>query len=278
MMPPLVHGIYGSAAPAFVGAYDAIPNLVHVYEIARRALTSYEGNLVRLRRASDNAELDFGYDANGDLDTAAIATWAGGDSFIVTIYDQKSGDNVTQGTAGNQPLFVASGQNGRAVGRYNGTSHYLQGAFSGALSQPFTVYALAALDAAAVNDNSSRRLIQGDDASNRMALYQASAKSPDEWAIFAGAEIFGGVTDSNCNLWAVLFNGASSQLWINGSSEAAGNAGAENPDGITIAANFNATLFWDGDIAAIAIADPSHDDTERGAMETAVNDYWSIIP
>ena len=69
----------------FRGAYDGIANLVHIYEPARRTLTAYIGSLVRLRRASDDAEADFGYLANGNLDTAAIAAWAGGASYIVTV-------------------------------------------------------------------------------------------------------------------------------------------------------------------------------------------------
>ena len=79
---PGLSGLSGLSGPSgifggrFVGAYDDIANIVHIYEPARRVLTAYTGNLVRLRRASDNAELNFGYIANGNLDVAAIAAFA----------------------------------------------------------------------------------------------------------------------------------------------------------------------------------------------------------
>jgi hypothetical protein len=67
-------------ATPFVGAYDAIPNLVHVYD--RRGVPCpalHRGALVRLRRDSDDAEADFSHVSAFDpeLDVAAIAAWLG---------------------------------------------------------------------------------------------------------------------------------------------------------------------------------------------------------
>lgn len=68
-----------------------------------RLYTSYTGSLVRLRRASDNAEQDFSAAANGWVDPVAVAAWAGGDAFVVTRYDQTAnGHDITQATAANQ--------------------------------------------------------------------------------------------------------------------------------------------------------------------------------
>ena len=118
-------------AASFTGAYDAIPNIAAAYGM-RRMRSAYTGSLLRLRRSSDNAESDFGYDADGHLDTAAISAWLSGSGYIVTWYDQSgNGYNATQSTAASQPLYVASGQNGRPVGRWDGTNDYLYGGFSG---------------------------------------------------------------------------------------------------------------------------------------------------
>jgi hypothetical protein len=270
-----------SSGAGFVGALDGTPGLVHVYDIARRWLTSYEGDLVRLRRSSDNAELDFTYDANGDLDTAAIATWAGGSSLEVTVYDQVSGDDVTQGTAGSQPLFVASGQNGHAVGRYNGTSHSLSGAYTngGALSQPHTVYACGAGSADQTLANSA--MIDGILSTARAGIGLFGSGSNTPWSIIAGALLSGanGWQDATFYQFSALFNSTSSELWRNGVSLVSGNAGAQNAAGMRIGSRFDGTaIYWQGDIATIIIADPSHDDTERGVVEAALDDYWSIIP
>lgn len=92
------------------GPYDAIPSIAALYAM-RRALSDYTGPILRLRRDSDNTEQDIGYVANGDLDTAALASWLGeANGYITTWYDQSGNANhATQATAAAQPLFVASG-------------------------------------------------------------------------------------------------------------------------------------------------------------------------
>jgi hypothetical protein len=267
---------------AFTGAYDDYESrLAHVYEPARRTLTSYEGDLIRLRRDSDDAESDFGYDSDGNLDTAAISTWLGGASgYGVTFYDQVGGDDVTQATNAAQPLYVPNLQNGHPGFRFDGSDDYLQGAFTngGALSQPFNVFSVAKLDEAAVNDDSDVYLLDGDDNSGRMMLVTNSSETPDAWAIYAGSFLNGNIADSDWNLWSVLFGGVSSQFWLNQSSEASGNAGGDNSDGITIGARFLIKAFWDGDIAVPAIiADPALSAADRSGLETVINAYWGIF-
>lgn len=119
----------GGGATPFVGMCDAIPDIAHFYQPACRVLSAYTGNLVRLRRESDDAEADFTYvAATGELDVAAIAAWAGGAAYVVTVYDQKGGLNVTQATKANQPLYVAAGQNGKPVMRGDGTDYLVSAA------------------------------------------------------------------------------------------------------------------------------------------------------
>jgi hypothetical protein len=72
-----------------------------------------------VRRSTDNAELDIGFAASGDLDATALLTFVGpGDGFVTTLYDQSgNGRNATQTTAGLQPQIVSNGaietENGR---------------------------------------------------------------------------------------------------------------------------------------------------------------------
>ncbi len=106
-----------------VGGYplDSYSGLRAVFSI-RRLLTSYTGDLIRLRRSSDDAESDFGFDANGDLDAAAITTWLGGASgFVVTWYDQSgNGYDASQTDLdADQPGYLASGINSKPVIRNN---------------------------------------------------------------------------------------------------------------------------------------------------------------
>jgi hypothetical protein len=76
----------------------------------RQLLIGYTGNCFDLRRSSDDNESSFGFDSNGDLDTAAIESWAGNDViYVKTWYDQSdNGNNLTQNTNGTQPELVLS--------------------------------------------------------------------------------------------------------------------------------------------------------------------------
>ena len=77
----------------------------------RKLRAAYTGSAVRVRRSSDNAEVDIGFASNGDLDTTALLAHVGsGNGFVTTWYDQSgNARNATQTTAGNQPQIVASG-------------------------------------------------------------------------------------------------------------------------------------------------------------------------
>jgi len=197
----------------------------------------------------------------------------------VTVYDQApAGDDVTQATAANQPLYVASIQNGHAGMYLDGTNDYLQGAFTtgGALSQPFNVFAVAQLDASVVGNNTYRQLIEGADATHRLGFFQDSGPAPDAWTMQCGAILTGGATDANWRIWSLLANGASSEFWKNGVSEAAGNAGADNTTGIIVGAFYTVASFWKGNVVSIVIIDPSLSDAQRALMEAAMNAYWTV--
>jgi hypothetical protein len=69
----------GSApAPAYAGFGDAFGGVTAYYSL--RKFTEAETlNAIRVRRSSDDAEQDIGFDANGDLDTTALTTFVNAD-------------------------------------------------------------------------------------------------------------------------------------------------------------------------------------------------------
>jgi hypothetical protein len=83
----------------------------------------YAGNVVRLRRSSDNAELDFTAD---ELTDGTLTTWQGADTvFVVTFYDQSvNAYNATQASASLQPRLSTDVASVLAV-RYDGSDDYL---------------------------------------------------------------------------------------------------------------------------------------------------------
>jgi hypothetical protein len=98
-----------------------------------RQLSSAASLACRVRRSSDNAELDIGFTAGGDLDTAALlAHVGGGNGFVTTLYDQSgNARNATQTTAGAQPRIVNAGvidiANGKPAIRFNGSNTFFSG-------------------------------------------------------------------------------------------------------------------------------------------------------
>ena len=130
-------------------------------------------------------------------------------------------------------------------------------AFTAALSQPYTAFAVAQLAPAAVNDNNYHFILDGDDTTNRLVLLQRADNTPDAWALNAGVGLVGGNSNGNWNIWTVLANGVTSQFWHNGISQVSGNAGAHNADGLTIGSHPTGTLGWIGDISEILIYDPN---------------------
>lgn len=83
---------------SWLGDFDGLETEV-AYSVYRRLYSTYSGPLVRLRRVSDNAEMDFGYIEAGFgeeqiLDSDSITTWIGGSSAkVVTVYDQSGNGN-----------------------------------------------------------------------------------------------------------------------------------------------------------------------------------------
>lgn len=92
--------------PAFVGPLDGYADgLAGAWSVARRLLASYGGPLIRVRRSSDDEEMDIGALAEGTLDVTALDAWRGGsDWWLRRVYDQ-SGNvrHLEQATAASQP-------------------------------------------------------------------------------------------------------------------------------------------------------------------------------
>tara|TARA_R110001606_G_scaffold193556_1_gene341260 strand:+ start:319 stop:1158 length:840 start_codon:yes stop_codon:yes gene_type:complete len=75
-----------------------------------RKISSTATNSIRVRRLSDNAEQDIGF--NGDaLDESALATFCSGtDGFVTTFYDQSGNSlNAVMVTASSQPRICLNG-------------------------------------------------------------------------------------------------------------------------------------------------------------------------
>jgi hypothetical protein len=114
---------------AFTGLLDDYPGAAAAYSL-RLLDTTYTGSAIRVRRASDNAEQDIGFD-NNELDTSALATFCSGtDGFVKTWYSQTGSNDATQTTTTRQPKIYDSStgvvtENGKPAVEYDGSSTVL---------------------------------------------------------------------------------------------------------------------------------------------------------
>jgi hypothetical protein len=107
------YSIY-SSGPIWDGSQSGMLNTYSGAAVAYsvRALNSaYTGPLIRVRRSSDNTEIDIFALYNGELDTTFLLNFTGvGNGFVTTWYDQSgNARNATNTTAANQPQIVSSG-------------------------------------------------------------------------------------------------------------------------------------------------------------------------
>lgn len=96
---------------------DNYPSASVAYSL-RKLKSSYSGNCITVRRSSDNATQDIGFDGSGFLDTSSIKTFVGSSSGYVSKWYDQSGNarDMVQATAGNQPRIINAG----VVERKNG--------------------------------------------------------------------------------------------------------------------------------------------------------------
>jgi hypothetical protein len=93
----------------------------------RKLSKTYHGFCLRVRRSSDNALLDIGFDTNGDLDTTSMISFVGSSNGFVAVWYDQSGNqnNLKQVTQIYQPKIINSGvlitSNGKPFVGFYGT-------------------------------------------------------------------------------------------------------------------------------------------------------------
>jgi hypothetical protein len=107
---------------------QGIPNttLQGAWSVARRIVPTYAGSLIRVRRVSDDAEQNIGFDGSGNLDTTSLLSFVGSSTgYVKTIYDQAGICDFAEGTTpALQPPIVKYGQVFTLNGKPAACFHY----------------------------------------------------------------------------------------------------------------------------------------------------------
>ena len=140
-----------AAIAARSGGYllDTYSGAAAAYSL-RQLSSSYSGNAVKVRRASDNAEADIRF-VNGEIDTTGLASHCGSSNgFVSAWYDQSSNSNdAMQTTAANQPKIydgttgvVTPGSNSNPAIDGDGNNYLRTAAISTEFANGYTYYAV----------------------------------------------------------------------------------------------------------------------------------------
>jgi hypothetical protein len=255
---------------------DSFPNAAVAFSI-RKLDKDYTGYAIRVREDSGDTEADIGFDGSGDLDTAAIATHCGSaNGYVVTWYDQRgNSNNATQSTAASQPQIY----NGTAVITGNGKPALdfdVSSLESGALtttSQPITVVSVTTPQASSFSGG----IVNTTDTNNFIDFY----RTDNSFAINAGTTLNAGTyTVDNQYLKFSVFNGSSSEFFVNTSSITTGNAGTTGLSGNLRVGLFvtSSNNYMNGLIQEVVLwpSNQTSPTNNRTGIESDIDTYFSI--
>tara|TARA_R110002012_G_scaffold81834_2_gene207045 strand:+ start:236 stop:1066 length:831 start_codon:yes stop_codon:yes gene_type:complete len=264
-------GFVGGSAPA-ARLLDTFSGAAAAYSL-RLLSNSYSGNAVKVRRASDNAELDIGF-SSGELDTSALTTHCGSsDGFVVTWYDQASSNNATQSTTANQPKIYdgTTGvvtENGKPAVEFDGSNDFVATSDFTAEAQPFYFSLVTAPDSTSLS-----RFIDtnGTVTNDRINI----TLNGSQYEMNAGNSITGGTTTTTQQLLTADFDTTSSFLYKDGAQIISGDVGTRNIDAVRIGANKNGIQVINGTIQEVLFYS-SDQSAKRTGIETNINTFYSI--
>ncbi len=225
--------------------------------------SAYSGAAIRLRRASDNVEADFGFSGT-DLNTEAINIWLNGSAgYCVMLYDQSgNGNDMIPSYSGAQPLYVYNGLNNKPILRFD-TSQNIKNSVN--FSPPYTV-----IYAGKQTGPNRGRVLNANN--NWLLGWWGGNKSQahfDGWVSQPG----GISADDNPYVYTGTGNGSESTIFENGISKTVNaNGGSTGPNGLRI----NDSESSDADVAEIFVFDSVLSTNDRLAVEKSSASYYGI--
>ncbi len=283
----------GSGGSGFVGAFNSF-TAPHRAVSLRRLLTSYTGPAIKVRRSSDNTELDIGFASNGSLDTTGLLDFVGnGSGYVTTWYDQSGHSyHLTQTTAASQPRIVNNGVvdslNGKPCVVFDGTDDFIWSNITG-------LYAAGSATVSAVlSGYTASSAIAFSESSTTGHFYRMIRNSNGAWNVYAvaAANTYWNSTTPNTTTFSnniqrhFFYSDTGSQIstWLNGSVQhdaiaAVRSGGAPNVNSTAIGAHVNAGVgasFFSGSVQEL-VAWGSLETASRSAISSSQTTYWGVV-
>ena len=191
------------------------------------------------------------------------------DGESVSTWPDESGEG--NDLSGSGPTYQESVQNGNPVVRFDGTDDILNNS-SPLISQPYTT--IVAIQAVTASDRHT--IISTVDDGDQRAGFRYFFDTND-FQIFAGSSASGGSPTTDFIIATAIFDGAASEVRINGSTAFTGNPGSHPFGGFQLGEFYTGGDNLDGDIGEVGFYDANLASTgELADEEQRFADKWGI--
>ena len=254
----------------------------------RYAVLDYTGDVIRVRRTSDNAELDFN---PTEITDGTLTTWTGsGDGAVTKLYDQSgNGLDVIQATASQQPKVVDTGvlvtKNSLAGIKFDGVDDNLRrNSFTEGedyVTGPSSVFSVSSVTDASPSDSQQVWGIGGTTANNviggtyKNSHFLTAKYNGSSYVFNPNIE----ASDNTQYVHSLTFDGSSAfNLWGNNIS----STGTNNPqfdttgEVLSIGSGLSGVNWELEGIVQEVIFFDTDQSANRGEIEFNINAYYDI--
>jgi hypothetical protein len=266
-----------------LGGFKCVLDLIFVIASVayglRRLYGSWSGAAIRVRRSSDNAQLDIGF-IGEDLDVFTLLAFVGtGSGFVTTWYDQSgNGRHAIQTTAANQPRIVNNGvletANGKPAIRFNGSNTFFSG-----VSLPLSQFTLTSVLNDVTQAASIRYPIGTGSAPTGRGIFSSFQINPDQslgYISDAGSVAQTGFLPTIGQSYVVSLTtiATASSIWANGGNNATGGIITLNE--LFIGQRGDNVWYYDGYNSETIVFPSALSTTDRQILERDQGNYYSM--
>lgn len=208
------------------------------------------------------------------LDASQLSGLSNNDSIATWTDESTSGNDLTQGTANNQPLYQTNVLNGLPAVRFDGNQWLRNNAI---YSQPGHLFTVFQQDGGSASKNLEILFDgrAGEQAGN--IIFMELWNSSSLWRMYtSGSFTFSspGTAADNFGILTTLYDTSNSVARFNGTQLGTGDVGAGELRGLTLGADRNDGRGFNGHIAELLWYDASLNGTEQTAVEQYLDEKW----
>jgi hypothetical protein len=310
-MTSAYHGLgvgLGGAPSLIRGSHVAVGGLLDQYRNAssayslRRLRSDYTGHAVRIRRESDDVEVNVSFDTNGEVSINSPVSdvveeggeegdsnatnlgefISGTNASVHTWYDQSGNSkNATQEVDANQPLIAESGvlhtDGGKPALKFNGTSHRLK------LSAKATIANTSIFSAFRSNTNTQDSVLfhLAVNSGNVVSIGFGDLGTKTELGsrlkvgptlVHVGDNAF---TSTSQSLLSYIASSTAAKMFVDSTEKTVEVESRTSGPNNRIGARGDDVKFFNGDISELVLFD-SDQTSNRTAIETNIANHYGI--